>query len=258
LRFSPEGEIPVAPFISITFNQPMVPVTTLKDLSVNEVPVKVVPELNGTWRWLGTKTLTFNYDSALIDRLPKSTKYTVTVPAGTKSQTGGTLDSAVEWTFTTPVVKITSKYPEGISQPQNPLIYVSFDQRVDPAAILKVTSLTAGGKPVAIRLSTESEWKNNSVISARVKNSIEGRWIVFQPLEILPLDTSITVSIGPNTPSAEGPLTSNDVLSFSFRTYAPLKVEDHGCSWVTTNAVHLRRFISALTTPWTRNHSLKT
>ncbi len=231
LRFSPEGEIPVAPFISITFNQPMVPVTTLKDLSVNEVPVKVVPELNGTWRWLGTKTLTFNYDSALIDRLPKSTKYTVTVPAGTKSQTGGTLDSAVEWTFTTPAVKITSKYPEGISQPQNPLIYVSFDQRVDPAAILKVTSLTAGGKPVAIRLSTESEWKNNSVISARVKNSIEGRWIVFQPLEILPLDTSITVSIGPNTPSAEGPLTSNDVLSFSFRTYAPLKVEDHGCSW---------------------------
>ncbi len=231
VRFSPEGEIPVAPFISITFNQPMVPVTTLKDLGMLDVPVKVVPELTGTWRWLGTKTLTFNYDSGLIDRLPKSTQYTVTVPAGTRSQSGGTLESAVEWTFTTPPVKITSKYPEGISQPQNPLVYVAFDQRVDPAAILKVTNLTAGGNPVGIRLSTEADWKNNPVISARVKNSLEGRWIVFQPEKNLPLDTTISVSVGPNTPSAEGPLTSSEVQTFSFRTYAPLKVEEHGCSW---------------------------
>ncbi len=100
LRFSPEGEIPVAPFISITFNQPMVPITTLKDLSKEKIPVQVVPDLTGTWRWVGTKTLTFNYDSKLIDRLPKSTEYTVTVPAGTKSQTGGIL--AQRWSGSSP------------------------------------------------------------------------------------------------------------------------------------------------------------
>ena len=33
LRFAPEGEIPVAPFVSVTFNQPMVPLGTLEDLA---------------------------------------------------------------------------------------------------------------------------------------------------------------------------------------------------------------------------------
>jgi alpha-2-macroglobulin len=63
----------------------MVPLTTLADLAEKDVPVKIEPSLPGTWRWLGTKTLTFEYDSELIDRLPKATEYRVTVPAGTKS-----------------------------------------------------------------------------------------------------------------------------------------------------------------------------
>jgi uncharacterized protein YfaS (alpha-2-macroglobulin family) len=231
LRFSPEGEIPVAPFISITFNQPMVPVTSLKDLSSKDIPVRVEPDLSGTWRWLGTKTLTFNYDSKLIDRLPKSTSYTVTIPAGTKSQTGGTLEKAVEWKFTTPPVKLTSKYPEGISQPQNPLVYMAFDQRINPADILKVTKMTAGSNQVKIRLSTEADWKGNTTVTNLVKGSQDGRWIVFQPEEPLPLDTGISISVGPGTPSAEGPLTSSEIQSFSFQTYSPLKIVDHGCTW---------------------------
>jgi hypothetical protein len=56
--------------VNITFNQPMVPLGTLEDLAKEEVPVKLEPDLAGTWRWLGTKTLTFEYDSELIDRLP--------------------------------------------------------------------------------------------------------------------------------------------------------------------------------------------
>ena len=58
LRFAPEGEIPIAPFVSVTFNQPMVPLGTLGDLTELDVPVKIEPYLPGTWRWLGTKTLT--------------------------------------------------------------------------------------------------------------------------------------------------------------------------------------------------------
>ncbi|MGD8732818.1 MAG: Ig-like domain-containing protein, partial [Anaerolineales bacterium] len=88
-RYAPEGEIPIAPFINVTFNQPMVPITTVEDLSEAEVPVEVDPDLEGTWRWLGTKTLNFQYDSDLIDRLPMATEYTVTIPAGTTSATGG-------------------------------------------------------------------------------------------------------------------------------------------------------------------------
>lgn len=100
LRYAPEGEIPIAPFLSITFNQPMVPLGTLADLAARDVPVQIEPPLPGTWRWLGTKTLTFEYDSDQIDRLPKATAYRVTVPAGTKSLNGDTLAQDVTWTFT--------------------------------------------------------------------------------------------------------------------------------------------------------------
>ena len=136
LRFSPEGEIPVAPFLSVTFNQPMVPLTTLEQLAATQVPVQVDPPLPGTWRWLGTRTLTFQYDSELIDRLPKATVYHVTVPAGTRSTTGGELAQAVEWSFSTPAPKVVSTFPLNEPQPLDPLFFVQFDQRVDPAAVL--------------------------------------------------------------------------------------------------------------------------
>ena len=62
LRYSPEGEISVAPFVSISFNQPMVPLGTLADLAAQALPAQIEPTLPGTWRWLGTKTLTFEYE----------------------------------------------------------------------------------------------------------------------------------------------------------------------------------------------------
>src|SRR5262249_28017537 len=59
LRFAPEGEVPIAPHLSITFSQPMVAVTSNQDLAASEVPVKLTPQPPGKWRWVGTKTLLF-------------------------------------------------------------------------------------------------------------------------------------------------------------------------------------------------------
>ena len=94
-----KGKSPFAPAIGVTFNQPMVPLTTLEDLSAADVPVTVKPDIPGTWRWLGTKTLTFEYDSELIDRLPMASEFRVTVPQGTKSASGSVLAGEVSWTF---------------------------------------------------------------------------------------------------------------------------------------------------------------
>ncbi|MGH9766994.1 MAG: hypothetical protein ACREAB_06105, partial [Blastocatellia bacterium] len=55
LRASPEGDVPIAPHLSVTFSQPMVAVTSNEDLSAAQVPVKLSPQPQGKWRWLGTK-----------------------------------------------------------------------------------------------------------------------------------------------------------------------------------------------------------
>ncbi|HEV7376014.1 MAG TPA: Ig-like domain-containing protein, partial [Pyrinomonadaceae bacterium] len=77
LRFSPEGDVPLAPQLSITFSQPMVAVTSNDDLAAQAVPVKLTPQPPGKWRWVGTKTLLFVPDG----RFPMATQYTASVAA---------------------------------------------------------------------------------------------------------------------------------------------------------------------------------
>ena len=231
MRFAPEGEIPLAPFVNVTFNQPMVPLGTLEDLSAEEVPVQLEPDLPGTWRWLGTKTLNFQFDSAEIDRLPKATAYRATIPAGTRSAIGGVLDQEVSWTFSTPPPKVISKYPYDIPQPLDPLFFVAFDQRINPQAVLETIRVNAGNRTVSLRLASEDEVAEEKTAKQLAENAGEGRWLAFLALESLPADTPVSVSIGPGTPSAEGPLLTEEVQSFDFYTYAPLKIVEHGCSW---------------------------
>ena len=242
VRFAPQGEIPLAPFVSVTFNQPMVPLGRLNDLTAKDVPVVITPELSGTWRWLGTKTLTFEYDSDLIDRLPKSTEYTVSIPAGTKSVNGGVLAEAITWSFSTPAPKVISMYPENIPQALEPLIFLHFDQRIDPAKVLDTITLYAGAGKAELRLATEDEIKADENIQKMVENATEGRWMVFRANQALLPDTTVSITVGPGTPSAEGPLVTTTSQSFSFQTYAPLRVVNYGCYWYSDHCVPLAPF----------------
>ncbi|HEV2883966.1 MAG TPA: hypothetical protein VGW36_03855, partial [Pyrinomonadaceae bacterium] len=58
LRYSPEGDVPLAPQLSVTFSQPMIAISSQEEASAN-VPVKLTPQPPGKWRWVGTKTLLF-------------------------------------------------------------------------------------------------------------------------------------------------------------------------------------------------------
>jgi uncharacterized protein YfaS (alpha-2-macroglobulin family) len=232
LRYSPEGEIPIAPFVNVTFNQPMVPLATTEDLAKEQVPVKLEPDLPGTWRWLGTKTLNFQYDSDLIDRLPMATEYRVTIPAGTQSTIGGVLAETVEFTFSTPTPTMINHYPSSPEpQPRDPLFFVAFDQRINPGYVLATIEVTADGQPVSIKLAMTEEIEKDPTVSRMVESAGEGRWLAFRAEELLPADTGISVAIGPGTPSAEGPLVTQAQQSYSFHTYAPLRIVDHGCAW---------------------------
>ena len=61
IRFSPEGEIALATDLSVTFSQPMVAVSS-QEQAAQYAPVELTPQVEGRWRWLGTKTLMFDTD----------------------------------------------------------------------------------------------------------------------------------------------------------------------------------------------------
>ncbi|MDJ0960345.1 MAG: alpha-2-macroglobulin family protein [Acidimicrobiia bacterium] len=232
LRFQPEGRVAVAPYISITFNQPMVPLATVGQLDSENVPVVVTPDLPGRWEWIGTRTLRFDHDSELIDRLPMATVYRVEIPAGTTSQTGGELAEPVSWTFKTPPPQVESFQPSHDSLPLEPVFLVDFDQRIDPVAVLEtitITTGTVGGEAMAIRLATEEEIAADERVRARVDGLLADRWLAFRATAAFAPDTQINIQIGPGTPSAEGPRATANERSFTARTYAPLRVSDSSC-----------------------------
>ncbi len=227
LRYSPDGDVPLAPNLSVTFNQAMVALTGLQDLAKNPPPVRVSPQPPGQWRWVGTKTLVFEPDP----RFPMATQYTAEIPAGTASANGSELGAAVRWTFTTPPPAILTFVPSGEGLPLDPIMLATFDQRIDPEAVLATVMVQANRAGVPVRLATENEIKGDKGLAWLIEQAGEGRWLAFRAQEPLPPAADVSVSFGPGTPSAEGPLTTTTAQSFRFRTHGPLTITSSRCGW---------------------------
>ncbi|HEU4387277.1 MAG TPA: Ig-like domain-containing protein, partial [Blastocatellia bacterium] len=152
LRHAPEGEVPLAPHLTVTFSQPMVAVTSQTE-AAKEVPVRLTPEPPGAWRWIGTKTVLFEPDG----RFPMATEYKVEIPAGTRSANGGTLATSSRWSFSTPPPQVKTSYPTDGPHPRKPVIFVEFDQRIDPAAVLRTIRVRSGRTTFNTRLARQDE-----------------------------------------------------------------------------------------------------
>ena len=234
LRYSPQGDVPLAPQVSLTFSQPMVAVTSQEEAARN-TPATLAPQPAGRWRWLGTKTLIFDPDE---QRLPMATEFTVTVPAGTRSGVGGVTKAPVVWKFSTPSPKLTRKYPEDIPVRRDAVIFMEFDQRVEPDAVLRALRVRSSAGLLKVRLAKDAEINADERVKALVKDAVKGRWLALRAVgegggvsDALPADSAVSVTVGPGTPSAEGPRTTTVPQEFSFRTYGALRVTDHQCGW---------------------------
>ena len=230
LRYMPEGAVPLAPELSVTFSQPMVAVTSQTDTAAT-TPIKLSPQPRGAWRWIGTRTILFDPEI----RFPQATTYTVEIPAGTRSASGGALHTAKKFTFETPPPAMVSHYPDGSSQRLDVPMFVLFDQKIDPAAVLAKLVVTAGGTRQAVRLIAAAELAHDRQLAAIVdgvrKGEQDGRWLAFRATQALPPDTAVEVELGVGTPSAEGPNPTRQAQRFQFRTYPPLQITRAECGY---------------------------
>src|SRR5439155_922166 len=198
----PEGEVKLAPDLNITFSQPMVAVTSQQQ-AAEYAPVELSPQVEGRWRWLGTKTLMFD----TTKRFPMATKFTARVPAGTKSATGPVLQRDFTWTFTTPPPTAEQMIPANQIVRRDALMFVSFDQAINPEAVLKTMSVTAGGRRLATRLATQAEIDADGNIGYYAKQTQPGRWLAFRVVNAdgstanaMPPASQIVVTIEKGTP----------------------------------------------------------
>ena len=190
LRYMPEGEVPIAPELTVTFNQPMIAVTSQTDAAAS-VPVTLTPTPKGHWRWIGTRTVLFDPEV----RFPQATTYKVAVAKGTKSATGGVLKDGVAFTFETPAPSlVASSYPDaygpqrlGCSDVRRCSIRRSIRRRCSTKTSLTANGCATTSCPIEAARRRTAIAKNKrprrrSCDGAK-KNEQDGRWLAFRAVQ---------------------------------------------------------------------------
>ncbi|AWV89353.1 Ig-like domain-containing alpha-2-macroglobulin family protein [Bradymonas sediminis] len=225
LRFAPDGDVELAPKLSVTFSQPVVAVSGQED-AAKTVPVKIEPAVDGKWRWIGTRTALFEPTG---ERFPMATDYKVTVDPALKSATGNELNQAESWTFSTPALKVVRAHPTGTTQPLKPLIFMQFNQKIDQTNILDSLRLLANDASTELLLASEAEIQTDKVVPRLIDNARPGHWVAFRPARELKPATTIQINLAKGAPSIEGPKLSEGGTAGNFRTYDPLRVLRQSC-----------------------------
>jgi uncharacterized protein YfaS (alpha-2-macroglobulin family) len=230
LRYGPEGEVGIAGQISISFDRPMIAVTSHDDSVAAGVPLKLQPAVPGQWRWVGTRTLLFDPDAA---RLPMATEFQVQLDPAARAADGSAPATATQWQFSTPAPVLQSRFPNGVGVRLQPLIVLGFDQRIDASAVLPFVRLEmSSGKPAPrLRLANEDEIKAEGSGSAQWQGSDPQRTLILMPESPLPTETKVSVVLSAGAPSAEGPRLTSAEQRFDFTTFGPFKVLEQRCGW---------------------------
>ncbi|MCX6724092.1 MAG: MG2 domain-containing protein [Candidatus Staskawiczbacteria bacterium] len=158
------SEAPDNSKITIIFNRPMVPVTTIDQLEGQSIPVEISPATDGKFKWISTNTLQF----IPKDHLKRSANYTVKVKNGFTSMDGLAVSNS-ESSFQ--VLKLryadSENYTLIQSQIYNQPVRIYFNQPVDLSKTKSKIKITDGNTNQEIpfvaeyALKTQDETKNN-------------------------------------------------------------------------------------------------
>lgn len=229
VRFQPEGEVDIAPGVSITFSAPMIALDGVDAASaIADPPAHLDPQPPGEWRWMDPRTLVFTPQG---ERMPMATAYRVEIPAGTRSTAGATLGRDVTFGFTTPPPRLVAHHPAGHHVRPDSILLLVFDQPVDAAAVLALTSVAADQQQIAVRAATGEELAADAVAARRAAGVPDGRVVALRPHEPLPFGTTFVATLGAGIRSLEGPATTTSAITWTFTTPGPFRVRGLQSDW---------------------------
>ncbi|CAF2070665.1 unnamed protein product [Rotaria magnacalcarata] len=229
-RYSPsEKQIDyVLSTITLTFNQPMIAVSSVDDkMNTEDLGISLTPKIEGQWRWTGTKTLQFEAKH----RLPYATKYTLRVDKEhCVSAIEGKLDEEFFFEFSTATPNILQFSPYGTVSTLKPKCFLLFDQKIGMNDILKhLRVVHSDGHTIQneeLELVNETTAKNEFESFLNANEGNHEKYVAFTFKHDLLTATQYTIQVPIGCPSAEGPLKTTSEWSASFQTYEPLKIID--------------------------------
>jgi uncharacterized protein YfaS (alpha-2-macroglobulin family) len=233
--FGPQDTLPAEikkPSIYAVFSQPVVPLAKLGDPITETANLFTIePALTGTYRWYGTKLLSFEPD---VDGLPQQ-KYTVTVSDAIKSLGGKALTGQKTFSFETdrlealswglgPVGAWTSSYS---AEPEDArFINAVFSYPVDLDEIAKWIEIKGGtGAGGGSGYTFKVVYQEKPAKEYRLKNADDKQFVTIIMDKTPPLDTDMTVSLKAGARSKAGWLGTKEDASYKFHTLRPFAYE---------------------------------
>lgn len=276
LNITPTGEdVPAARQIVINFNQPVVPVGRM-DRKSSEIPVTITPALKCEWRWLNTSSLACQLDEH--NALQPSTRYTVVIRPGIKTEQGTGMKKEVTHSFITQRPRVVRVGFDEWIGPGSPKIILKFDQPVLEFSLHQSLTLRRNGttfpftvtpdpnvqnavREIERRQKTGTQREQRGDVFGVIREGIrtlffEGRnadadpeimatnvnksWII-TPKEPLPLESKIFLDIAPGIVPDQGNENGIEQRSLvNFHTYPEFRVKSLECRDLDGDRVSIR------------------
>lgn len=188
--------------ITVIFNRPVVPLTTLAEQEALPKPLTISPAVPGKGEWLNTAIYRFTPERPLDG----GTTYTARVAAGLIDTVGTPLEQEYAWTFSTqpPVVSWTSPNDGGLQISPSAPLTVTFNQPIDGASAAQAFTLSnANGNRV------------------EVQTGANGAVLIITPAARLDFDTTYIATLAAGVRSATGGEGMRQSVTWRFTT-APL------------------------------------
>lgn len=177
--FSPapdSSNVPVDAKLTVHFDRPMIPLTSLDQASEKAINIKVEPSIAGKAKWLGTSTMSF-----IPEKLAYSTHYTVTIPQGTVSAEGGTTDKDFTFSFDTLRPSFESSVPGDLTPYNGPdtVVRLTFNQAMNLEKAGQYVKLFrySGDKDFAKKV----QWSGDVYNDEDIKNARSSGRLLYTP-----------------------------------------------------------------------------
>ena len=195
------GDVETDAVITVIFNRPVVPLTSLKQMEDLPHPLAFAPVIKGHGEWLNTSIYVFTPDEPLAGGIT----YRASVLAGLQDTVGAILQNDYTWHFTTVPPKVLWYTPRDNASLVDirTSINVEFNQPVDPESIKRAFSLNSGG-----------------LLTAKVGGdfTVDGKSVVFTPSRDLAFDTTYQVNIDAGVTSTAGGIGMTQSYEWKFTT----------------------------------------
>ena len=190
--------------ITVMFNRPVVPLTSLAGQAGLPDPVSFDPPIPGKGEWLNTSIYVYEPDEPLAG----GTRFTARVAAGLSDVIGGVLRNDHVWSFATEPPKVLWTDPRtGGDRPVGPdtAVRVTFNQAIDAVSAIEAFSLRGGLLDGDVRGEFE----------------VKGDTLIFTPSQMLDFDKTYTARVEAGVTSASGGEGMRLAYEWTFQT-APL------------------------------------